>query len=65
MMRNPYLSPHHPPSPRENIFCQKQMTVRRKSVSHVIIFMPIYLQGFTVQGNKFINFGFNQLQCIY
>lgn len=65
MMREPIPQSPPPPSPRQKIFCQKQTTVRRKSVSHVIIFMPIHLQGFTVHGNKFINFGFNQLQCIY
>ena len=65
MMTEPILQSPPPSLPPGKIFCQKQMTVRRKSVSHVIIFMPIHLQGFTVHGNKFTNFGFNQLQCIY
>lgn len=51
MMREPIPQSPLPPSPRQKIFCQKQMTVRRKSVIHVNIFMPIHPQGFTVHGN--------------
>ena len=71
MMRKPILQPPPPPPPWEKIFCHKQMTVRRKSVSHVNIFMPIHPQGFTVHGNYYtlfirqISFGFNRLQSIY